>query len=319
MKLRSISLLIFLLAALCIIQSGVLASEYPNRTITMYVGFSPGGGSDLSARAITSVSSNYVPVPIQVISRPGAGGAIAGAEVLNNTAPDGYTLWFSASGLLVISPHIEELPYADDEWQVLAITTMAPYAITVSNDSPFETLEDLVAYAKENPNRLTFSTPGLGMGPHLFFEAFCMAAGIELRVVPYEGAAPAALAVLRGDVDVGTHSIANYFSYEDSLRILASSMTTPVVPDGVPSVQELGFDVYEAATFRGIIGHADLPQEVVDYWDEVLPKITSDPSYVSMLEQLGIETFYMNSKEGMAYVRRMSEVHGEVLEKLAIQ
>ena len=246
-----------------------VAGPYPDHAIKMVVPFPPGGATDVVSRLMAKSMSDNLGQPIVIDNRAGAG-AVIGSEAVAKAEPDGYTLLSSTAGVHVVNPAIyAKLPYDPQKsFTPVSQFVAAPLVLTVLANSPFKTVQDLVAYAKKNPGKLSYGTAGNGSSLHQNGEMFKEAAGVNILHVPYKGAGPAMNDFLGGQVDM-------MFSYVGSvlpgvkagkLRMLAvgSPKRLPVIPD-VPTVAEvLNKPGYDADTWTGLVVPANTPPAIVN-------------------------------------------------------
>src|SRR5258707_12836917 len=176
--------------------------EYPNRTIKIVVPAPPGPLLDVIPRIIGEKLSSKWGVPVIVENRPGAAQNL-GAEVVAKSAPDGYTLFVSPPGPLVVSQHLRsKLNFDPAAFVPVSLMVELPTVLVVNPKVPASNLQDFIAYAKANPGKLTFGSPGPGSTPHLATEQLMKAAGIRFVHVPYQGMAPAMNDLIAGHIDV---------------------------------------------------------------------------------------------------------------------
>lgn len=304
---------VFAVTLLCSGVPHVLASNYPSRPITIFIGYGSGGGTDLTARAITAIAGDYIPVPVQVVSITGASGSIAAAEVFVERPADGYSLFLSAPAAVSIVPITEDVPYSRKDYQGIALIRSIPPGFFVSKDSPFESFEEVIEYAKENPGKLTYSNAGLTTSVNTWAEAVQKEVGIDLVPVPYEGDRASIIALLGNHVDLAAIAHNVYFDYEDELRYLVSASQTPSLPEGIPTMAALGYDVPPISTWFGLLGRSDLPDEVVTYWEDVLKKIVQNPSFIGIMTGLGMDETFLPAKEFDAYLDAELAAFEEIL------
>ncbi|HEY9530490.1 MAG TPA: tripartite tricarboxylate transporter substrate-binding protein, partial [Burkholderiales bacterium] len=177
------------------------AQDYPSRPIRLIVPFAPGGATDIPARLVAPKLSDALGQPVVVENRPGAGGII-GIEAAARSQPDGYTMLVATNGELVMNPSIyPKLPYDPfKDFIPVSIMVESPMLLVVPASSPFNSLGDIIAAAKEKPGALTYSPAGIGSTSHVLTEMLAAQAGIRLLHVPYKGGAPASQAVSTGEV-----------------------------------------------------------------------------------------------------------------------
>ncbi len=245
------------------------ASEYPDHPIKMIVPFPPGGATDVVSRLLAKSMSEQLGQPIVIDNRAGAG-AVIGSEAVAKAEPDGYTLLSSTAGVHIVNPAIyAKLPYDPQKsFTPVSQFVAAPLTLAVLANSPFKTVQELVAYAKAHPGKLTYGTAGNGSSLHQSGEMFKDAAGVNILHVPYKGAGPAMNDFLGGQVDM-------MFSYVGSilpgvksgrLRMLAvgSPKRLAVIAD-VPTIAEaLNKPGYDSDTWTGLVVPAKTPAAIVN-------------------------------------------------------
>jgi tripartite-type tricarboxylate transporter receptor subunit TctC len=220
--------------------------DFPTRPITFVVGFSPGGGADVFARALAEAARTVLPQPIVVENRPGAGGTAANAYATGRPA-DGYTLLFAHAGSSIITPLIANQPglkwdafdpiariHAEEEW------------LFVHPDAPWRTVEELVAFAKANPRRVRVAGSAIGGIDSFVVLQWEKAAGIDVEYIPHEGGGPATLAFLGRNAEMLVGNVSEVFQHVQAGRMrpfaVASERRSPIFPN-VPTLREKGADV----------------------------------------------------------------------------
>jgi tripartite-type tricarboxylate transporter receptor subunit TctC len=269
------------------------AQTYPARPIRMLVGFAPGGPADVMARLIGQRMSVALGQPIVVENRPGAGGTIA-ARAVADSDPDGYTLLLGNTSTLVISP----LMYKNVGYD--ALKAFAPIArlgttsdILVTNPSfPAKTLRELIAYAKANPGKLNYSTPGLGTPPHLIGEMLKLRAGVEIVHVPYKSGGQSIQAVIAGEVQFTFENpaVALPLVQAGVVRPLAvtSAARHPQAPD-VPTLIEGGLPDFVSVSFTGVVGRAGIAPAIVTKLNAVINESLKAPDVAATLAKLAVD------------------------------
>jgi tripartite-type tricarboxylate transporter receptor subunit TctC len=217
------------------------AEDYPNRAIKIVVPVPPGPLLDVVPRIIGEKLSSKWGVPVIIENRPGAAQNL-GAEVVAKSAPDGYTLFVSPPGPLVVSQHLRsKLNFDPAAFVPVSLMVELPTVLVVNPKVPASNLQDFIAYAKANPGKLTYGSPGVGSTPHLATEQLMKAAGIRVVHVPYQGLAPAMNDLIAGHIDVMIDLFGNTWPNikEGKLKLLAVTAQTrlPEAPD-VPTVSE---------------------------------------------------------------------------------
>ena len=265
MRNRWIVLAAAALAALS--ADAVSAQTFPTRPIRVLVGFSPGGPADVMARLIGQRMTQSLGRPIVVENRPGAGGTIA-ARAVAESEPDGYTLLLGNTSTLIISPLMFKNVGYDALKAFTPIARLGPTSdILVTNPGfPAQTLAELIAYAKANPGKLNYSTPGIGTPPHLIGEMLKLRAGVETVHVPYKSGGQSIQAVIAGEVQFTFENPAIALPLVQAGVVRALAVTSearhPQAPD-VPTLVEGGLPGFVSVSFTGVVGPAGIPGDIV--------------------------------------------------------
>jgi tripartite-type tricarboxylate transporter receptor subunit TctC len=297
-----------------------IKDEYPNKPITLVVPFSAGGTHDVHARLLASVIPKYMNNQTMIVElKPGAGGAI-GAKYVAGANPDGYTLLFGGQGPCSVLPLVEDVGYSNEDFIPIArINNTDKMILNVPLNSPFNTLEDLVEYAKKHPDELTYSTSGTWGQTHIPTLAFLYATGIKARHIPYDGGGPQTLAVVSGEVDFSIGSLMNRLPQIEAgnLKTLAviENERIPELPD-VPTAKELGYNVEYIPGYRTIMAPKRTPQDRIDYLREVIRKAVEDESFVKMLNQAGYTVEYLDGPEWQKLWDREIEILKELVKNV---
>jgi tripartite-type tricarboxylate transporter receptor subunit TctC len=269
------------------------AQGYPSRPIRMLVGFSPGGPADVMARLIGQRMAVSLGQPIVVENRPGAGGTIA-ARAVADSEPDGYTLLLGNTSTLVISP----LMYKNAGYD--ALKAFAPIArlgttsdiLVVNPKFPAKSLGELVAYAKANPGRLNYSTPGIGTPPHLIAETLKLKAGVAIVHVPYKSGGQSIQAVVAGEVQFTFENpaVALPLAQAGVVRPLAvtSAARHPQAPD-LPTLVEGGLTDFVSVSFTGVVGRAGIPAAIVAKLNAAINESLRSPDVAATLAKLAVD------------------------------
>jgi tripartite-type tricarboxylate transporter receptor subunit TctC len=277
-------------------------ARYPSRPIHIIVGFTPGGGNDIIARVVGQKLAESLGQPVIVDNKPGAG-AILATEYVARAAPDGYTLLVGASGAMVINPAV----YARLEYDTLRdfapISELGsfPLIMIVNPKSPFKSVADLVAYAKQNPDKANYSSSSAAF--QLATELFKQKTGAPLQMIPYKGANDSVLAVISGDV---TTTIADGGSVSGQIsggQVRPLGVTAPQrtddMPD-VPTMKEAGVDV-ETELWSGIFAPKNTPPAIVRKLEAEFIRIARLPDVVSRLKFLNVASVG-NSSEAFSKI-----------------
>lgn len=234
---------------------------FPTRPITFVVGFAPGGGADVFARALAEAARGILPQPVVVENRPGAGGTAANAYVAGRPA-DGYTLLFAHAGSSIITPIIANQPTLKwDAFDTIARIHGEEEWIMVKPDAPWKTMEELVAFAKANPRKVRVAGSAIGGIDSFVVLAWEKEAGIDVEYIPHEGGGPAVLAFLGGNAEMVVGNMSEFFQHFQARRmvpfVVASERRSPIFPQ-VVTFKEKGYDVV-FAQWRSVLAPSGVP------------------------------------------------------------
>jgi len=275
------------------LASGAAHAAYPDHPVRVVVGFSPGGPTDVVARAFASYASQALGQTFVVENRPGANTILA-AEAVAKAAPDGYTLLIGATNHTMI-PAL----YAD-RVKFDALKSFTPIcAVAVSPTVPVtgpalkvKSLDGLLARARAAPGRLTFATPGTGSSGHFATEQFLRQTGIKMNHIPYKGAAQAVSDLMGGQVDSSLATLGSVLPQVQAGKLTALAVAAPKrlaqLPQ-VPTFDEAGVPGYTADAWYGVLAPAGLPQDVRDRLQEVARGFSQADATAKSLDALGMQ------------------------------
>jgi len=268
-------------AALVALAGAAHAQDYPNRPITLVVPYAAGGGNDAMARVPAERMSKVLGQQIVIENRGGAGGSIATRQVAR-ADPDGYTLVIGGTGTLAINPTLYGNVGYDPrkDFAPVGLIGTSALVILVNKDLPVTSVQDLIALAKKEPDKLNYASAGVGSGIHLSSVYFASEAGIRLTHIPYKGSGPALTDLLGGHVAIYFSSMPPAIGLvkEGKVRALAVTGLTrsPIFPD-IPTVAETALPGFEAVLHYGIVAPAGTPRAIVDKLNAALrAAVTSD-------------------------------------------
>jgi len=292
------------------------AQDYPVRPIKMIVPYSAGGPADVVGRVISQRLSAILGQPIVVENRGGAGGSIGGRAVATSD-PDGYTLLFGATGPLVISPMVFKLPDYDPSKGLVPITLVGTTSniLVVNPALPVHSVKELIAYAKANPGKLSYSSPGVGTPPHLIGEMLKLKTGIDMLHVPYKGGGASTQGVIGGQVQLTFENPAVSLPLVRSgtVRALAvtSSTRNPQIPE-LPTMIEAGVPDFVSVSFTGLVAPAGTPESIIHKLNAAVNESLKDAAVQSVLKKLGVDIHGGTPEEFGAFLMRERAKWGEV-------
>lgn len=300
----------------CFSAASVAADNYPNRPVTLVVPFSPGGGTDISARILSERLATKLGQTIVVDNKAGAGGQIA-ADLVARADPDGYTLLFANSGMLSINPWIYKLKTDPAEaFEPVSLFSDLPFVLVVPSSLDVKTVQDLVTLAKAEPGKRSYASSGTGGAPHLTGEVFQLATGTELLHVPYKGGGPAMGDLMGGRVDMLFASVleTNSFVQADKLRALAvtGSKRSPAMPD-VPTIDEAGVKNAQGGSWTAVLVPKGTPQAIIDKLSLAIRDVADDEDIQQKLIAQGAGP-YGSTPEALAKLAASERArYGEII------
>jgi tripartite-type tricarboxylate transporter receptor subunit TctC len=286
-------LLIRTLAAVALAATAFTAhaQAYPSRPIKLICPFPPGGAVDIASRAIAAELSKTIGQPVTVENRPGAGGNVGGAEAARS-APDGYTLFMTTSGINAINPVLYSKMQFDPNKDLAPVAALVSLSnvLVVHPSVKANSVADVIALAKAQPKGLTYASSGSGTSIHMSAELFKQLTKTEIIHVPYKGSAPAVTDLLGGQVNMMFDNIPSSLPHikAGKLRALATTgaKRDPALPD-LPTVAEAGVPGYEAGVWFGLAVPAGTPKEIVDKISAEALKGTKAPDFTRRMGELG--------------------------------
>ena len=309
------------MAAVCLAAPHAHAQvwkSFPEKPIKLVIAFPAGGPTDITMRSLADNAARVLGHPVIIENKPGAGGTLP-AQQLQTAAPDGYTIAQIPLGVfrLGYTTRIHWDPVKDISY-VINVTGYA-FGIVVPADSPLKTWADFVAYAKDNPGKLSYGSTGTLTSPHLTTEIVAQQAGIELQHIPYKGSADLMQAVLGGHVMAAADSTGFAPQVEaGKLRVLNTwgDKRLAKFPDA-PTLKELGYDIVQNSPF-GIGAPKGTPPEVVKRLHDAFKKAMEDPSYVATLAKYDMQPIYMNSADYAKFAQDTVQREKAVIDKLGL-
>ena len=294
------------------------AQVFPAKAITIIVPYAP-GATDREARKIAELAAKHLGQSVLVENRDGAGGTI-GAAYVARANPDGYTLLYSAPAVVTVAPLVGKPPYVYEDLMPLARASITPHYLAARMDAPFRNAREMVAYAKANPGKLTFGSPGNGTAVHLAGEALADAASFQFTHVPHRGLAPALTAVMGGFVDVviGAPGVINAQVEAGKLRPIAQfGATRASALNTVPTLKEQGIDLALRADF-GFFAPKGLPGDVVLRLNDAFQKAIESEEFKNFVAVALVAPAFLNASDYRLVVDSERAIYSRVVPKLAL-
>ena len=297
--------------------------EYPFRPVKVVVGFPPGGGTDLVARPLAAKVQSSLGQSVVVDNRGGANGGV-GLELVAKSPPDGYTIGYVNSSVVVTNPLLYRNLTTNVERDLAPICTVADSAVVLAipAELPVKNLKELVALAKEQPGKLNFGSGGLGSVDHLSFEVVKRKTGIDFLHVPYRGGGPALADMLGGRVQLMISSFGMYKGQVDAgkVRIIAvlSRERHPALPDVMTAVEQ-GWPNLTVSAWQGVVAPAQTPAAVLDKLEGAYRQAVADPEVSALLVSLGYFPIFRGRKEMATLIRDETARWSAIIKELGIQ
>lgn len=297
------------------------ADNYPSKTLKIVVPFGPGGIADLTARIVAQKVSEQIGQPVIVDNRPGAGGVVA-ASTVAKAEPDGYTLLLISNGTAVSTSLFKSLPFdALKDFEPISTLGFFDIAILANKKAPFNTVNDLVSYAKANPSKLNVATINVGSTQNLAAEMFKLMTGVDFQIVPYKGTPDALIAVTTGQVDVMFEILGPAMPNIKSGNVKPIAVTSAKRFSGLPNVPVAADTVpgYVASSWNGIAAPAKTPQAIIDRLNKEIGIAIASPQVQKRLLDVGVTAQAMSPKETRDLLASDIKKWAGVVEKAKIQ
>ena len=304
--------------------AGVAHAEYPTKPVTVVVPYGPGGAADLAARIIGNEAPEYLGGTVLVVNQAGAAG-VTGSTMVAKGPKDGHQVLMSRVGSQATVPAMNEtIPYTWDEFTMLGIVELNPFAIAVAADSPYQTFDDL-AKALKGGEKLTYSSAGVGTLLHMASMIVIDDLGVDSEAhihVPFKGGGNATAAVISGNADFIFHNLSGLKGGIDSGQLRALVVTTPdrvaAIPD-TPTATEVGHPNLNAVIgWSGVWGPKDMNPEAVDAWVSTLASLKEDESWNTATSDLGSIPTVMSPEDTRVFVEQQFNTFRTIADKLGM-
>jgi tripartite-type tricarboxylate transporter receptor subunit TctC len=297
-----IAVLVMAFAALAVAQS-----PYPAKPVRMILAFPPGGPTDINARSFAQKLSEQMGQQVVVDNRAGAGGNIGAAEAAR-AAPDGYTIFYNTSAIAIAPSLYAKVPFDPvKDYAPVALTATVPLVLAVNPNLPVKSVQELIAYARANPNKMNYASSGSGTITHLAAALFASQMGLQMQHIPYKGSAPALVDVVTGQVQMMIDTINTVAPYakDNRLRALAIAITRPsaLLPDVPTLEQAANLPGFEMSAWQGIVVPAGTSADIVARLNAEVNKALQSSDLRARLAAGGSEPLGGTSEHYAAYLR----------------
>ena len=300
----------------------VALAAYPEKTIKIVVGFTPGGSADSIARILGMAMSSRMGQTVIIENRAGANGNIA-TEFVSRSAPDGYTLFYTSIGHAVNPALYKDAKYDPvKDFTPIGQVLSAPNVLVVPASSPFNNVKEMITYAKANPGKLDFASSGSGASVHLSAEVFKQMAGLDLVHIPYKGTGSLLPDLLSGTVAMSFPNLPSALPFIQSGKLKALGVTTAkrsAAAPQIPTLAEAGVPGYDMSTWYGLIGPAGMPPAIITQLNHELNAILQDPVIRQKLVAQGVDPVTGSPEEFGQFIRKETRYWAELIKKAKVE
>jgi tripartite-type tricarboxylate transporter receptor subunit TctC len=320
---KSLTLLVFAIFGLQthLASAQNAAANYPDKVVKVIVPLTPGSGADIAGRIAFKTVSEIWKQPVIVENRPGAGGLVGTGAVVNSD-PNGYTLLVQSASYAANPAIYKKLPYDLKSLTDVNILGASPYALIVSADSPYKTLEDLVKAAKEKPGFLPFASAGVGSSTHLAAEYFNQTAGIKMLHVPYKGSPEAISETIAQRTTYYMAPLQSAIAQIQGGKVRALGITSAsraeAAPD-IPTIASQGFPGFEIGLWVGLWAPSATPKAILEKINTDMNTALQDPQVVSAYAKAGITIKLMNLAETKKFVQNEINKYQKIAKQAGIE
>lgn len=294
-------------------------AQYPTKPITMVCGWGAGGATDISLRGISEAVSKILGQPVVVVNKAGGGSAVQ-LTFLKTQKPDGYTLGTMAGGG-ILGQHLHKANYdVTKDFTPIMLYGIFSHGVTVHSNAPWKTFKELVDYAKANPKKIKYTTPGAGSINHLAMEAFSQLEGVDWIHIPNNSDQEAISALLGGHVDVAVTS-SGFVPFEKSGRVRLLATYNPQKLPGYPNVPtwpEIGYK-FSVSSFLGVAGPKGLPKSIASQLYDAFKKAVDDPDFKKTMDSLDMRIICRNPEEMANDIEVTNELFKTMVQKLGLR
>ncbi|MEO1019395.1 MAG: tripartite tricarboxylate transporter substrate binding protein [Pseudomonadota bacterium] len=290
-------------------------AQYPDKPVNVIVGFAAGGGTDSYGRGLSKVSEKHLGQPMIIVNKPGGSSIPAAAEV-SQAPPDGYTLFLSSHGGLIINDLKKDLVVDPiDGFDYVGVVGGLTTGVYVPINSPYQNLDELVAAIEANPGALRWGHTGRGAGHHTAGVGFLVKNDLEAQDVPFKGGAPTRAALIGEQVDfsfMGAHLITGF---EDQMRQLgvANDERLSSIPD-IPTIPELGYDYVGVLSPITLLAPKGTDPAIITNLGEAVEQMVADPDYQAFMSQSSLPVFHLGPEEAKALAEKSKSDWAPIIE-----
>jgi tripartite-type tricarboxylate transporter receptor subunit TctC len=305
------------IAAGLLLVAAAHAQQFPAKPVTLIVPWPAGGSTDIYFRKLGEITAKHFGQPLVIENRPGGSGNNGPSTMAKTAQPDGYTI-----SQLTISafraPHMQKVDWnpVSDFTYIIGLAGYT-FGVVVRSDSPFKTFKDLLDYARANPGKLSYATPGTGTSLHLAMEEVAAKAGVQFLHVPFKGYADGAIALMGGHVMVQVDSTGWAKQVDSGAQRLLATLGDKRTRWNAPTVRELGVDTVSNSPF-GLVGPKGMSPQVVKVIHDAFKKSLDDPEYLKLLAQLDQPAWYQSSEDYARWAAQAFKAERGTIERVGL-
>jgi len=304
-------------AALLLAATSAFGQAFPSKPVTLIVPWPAGGSSDLYFRKLGEIAQKHLGQNLVIENRPGGSGMNGPATMAKTAKPDGYTI----SQLTITAfrvPHMQKVDWdpLNDFSYIIGLAGYT-FGVVVRADSPFKSFQDLLAYARANPGKLSYATPGTGTSLHLAMEEIAAKAGVQFLHVPFKGYGDGAIALMGGHVMVQVDSTGWAKQVDAGAQRLLATLGDKRTRWNAPTVKELGVDTVSNSPY-GLVGPKGMPPQVVKTLHDAFKRSLDDPEYLKVLAQLDQPAWYQSSDDYAKWAAEMFKAERSTIERVGL-
>jgi tripartite-type tricarboxylate transporter receptor subunit TctC len=306
-----------ILAAGLLLSAAAHAQQFPAKPVTLIVPWPAGGSTDIYFRKLGEITQRHLGQNLVIENRPGGSGNNGPTTMAKTAQPDGYTI-----SQLTISafraPHMQKVDWnpVTDFTYIIGLAGYT-FGVVVRADSPFKTFNDVIQYARANPGKLSYATPGTGTSLHLAMEEVAAKAGVQFLHVPFKGYADGAIALMGGHVMMQVDSTGWAKQVDAGAQRLLATLGDKRTRWGAPTVKELGVDTVSNSPF-GLVGPKGMSAQVVKTLHDAFKRSLDDPEYLKLLAQLDQPAWYQSSEDYAKWAARTFKAERSTIERVGL-
>ena len=304
-------------AVLFALSGSAFAQAFPAKPVTLICPWPAGGGTDLHLRKLGEIAARHLGQPVVIENRPGGSGMNGPATMAKTAKPDGYTISQLAITAFRV-PHMQKVDWdpINDFTYIIGVSGYT-FGIVVKADSPFKTFNDLIAYAKANPGKLSYGTPGTGTSLHLAMEEIAVKTGVQFLHVPFKGQADSAQALMGGHIMAQVDSTGWGRQVDAGTFRLLATLGDRRTRWNAPTVKELGVDTVSNSPY-GLVGPKGMPQAVVKRLHDAFKAAIDEPEHMKTLQQLDQLYWYKSSEDYAKWAAETLKAERATIERVGL-